>query len=73
MNISKIVGIVNIGIVKKLKKHQSIGKSCIVKLLKNKKYRKKWYRNKIGKAASIVRQFRSKYRKKNHRYKLTNF
>ena len=64
MNIGKIAGIVNISIVKILKKYQSIDKSCIVKLSKIPKYRKKGYRQKIPKPSSIVKKLRSKYRKK---------
>ena len=64
MNIGRIASIVNISIVKILKKCQSIDKSCIVKLSKIQKYRQKGYRKKIPKPASIVKKLRSKYRKK---------
>ena len=64
MNIGRIASIVNISIVKILKKCQSIDKSCIVKLSKIQKYRKNGYRKEIPKPASIVKKLRSKYRKK---------
>ena len=41
MNIGRIASIANISIVKILKNCQSIDKSCIVKLSKIQKYRKK--------------------------------
>ena len=64
MNIGRLASIANISIVKILKNGQSIDKSCIVKLSKSQKYRKKGYRKKIPKHSSIIKKLRSKYRKK---------
>ena len=64
MNIGIIASIANISIVKILKNCQSIDKSCIVKLSKNQKYRKKGYRKKIPKPSSIIKKLRSRYSKK---------
>ena len=68
MNIGKIAGIVNISIVKILKKYESIDKVCIVKLSEIQKYRKKGYRKKMLKPASIAKKMRSKYRKKKNQW-----
>ena len=65
MNIGEIAGIVNVSIVKILKKYQSIDKSCIVKLSKIQKYRKKGYRKK-SQILKYRKKMSSRYRKTKH-------